>query len=142
MRAAVKRPGPPRRARDDYADAVMSLTGGKGANFSFNGVGGDTINTDPRALAPFGEILAYGYVAGRVPFDPYTAAGKCIAVKSFGPSAFVATGDFARATEAMLDRFRTGPLVEVSKVYSFDEVAEAHHCLDAGSMLGKIALRP
>jgi NADPH2:quinone reductase len=128
--------------RDDYVEAVLALTGGKGANYSFNGVGGDTINRDPQALAPFGEILAYGYVAGRTPFDPYSAAGRCVAVKSFGPSPFVATGDFARATEAMLERFRTGPLMEVTRTFSFDEAAEAHRWLDEGRMLGTIALRP
>jgi NADPH2:quinone reductase len=127
--------------REDYVEAVLSLTGGKGANYSFNGVGGDTINRDPQALAPFGEILAYGYVAGRTPFDPFSA-GKCIAVKSFAPSPFVATGDFERATQAMLERFRTGPLIEVTRTFSFEEVAEAHRCLDEGTMLGKLALRP
>jgi NADPH2:quinone reductase len=127
--------------RDDYVEAVLSLTDGTGANYSFNGVGGDTINRDPQALAPFGEILAYGYVAGKTPFDPF-GSGKCIGVKSFAPSPFVATGDFDRATQAMLDRFHTGPLIEVTKTFSFEEAAEAHRWLDEGKMLGKIALRP
>jgi NADPH2:quinone reductase len=51
--------------RTDYVEEVRRLTGGAGATHSFNGVGGDTINRDPRMPALFGELHCYGYVAAR-----------------------------------------------------------------------------
>ena len=49
----------------DYVARVREITNGIGVTKVFNGVGGDTLNTDFDVLAPFGELQAYGYVAGK-----------------------------------------------------------------------------
>ena len=74
----------------DYVARVKEITGGRGVPFVFNGVGGATINTDVDALAPFGEIQAYGYVAGKQPFDLFRV-GKTLALKTFGADDFFPT---------------------------------------------------
>ena len=66
----------------DYVAAVLQLTGGKGVHFSFNGVGGSTVNTDWKIVAPFGEILLYGYVAGKAALQIFEIA-RTVAVKTF-----------------------------------------------------------
>jgi NADPH2:quinone reductase len=128
-------------SESDYVDEVLKLTSGAGVGFIFNGVGGDTLNRDVDALAPFGEIQAYGYVAGKQPFDVFRTA-KCIALKTFSADDFFPTPMFPAATRAMHDWFRTGPLLEASPILSLENVAEANRRLDRGEVIGKIALRP
>jgi NADPH2:quinone reductase len=123
----------------DYVAAVKEITAGRGVPFVFNGVGGDTINSDVDALAPFGEIQAYGYVAGKQPFDLFRV-GKTLSLKTFGADDFFPTPMFPAATEAMHAWFRSGPMIEPGLVLPLEEVAEANRLLDAGEVLGKIVL--
>jgi NADPH2:quinone reductase len=126
----------------DYITAVLQLTGGKGVNVSFNGVGGSTVNTDWRIVAPFGQIMLYGYVAGKAPLQVFEIA-RTVALKTFSADDFFAVPEYVKgATEALHRRFRDGPLLDVTKVFSLDDVATAHRWLDEGRVIGKIALKP
>ena len=124
-----------------YVAAVKQITGGAGVPFIFNGVGGDTLNTDVDALAKFGEIQAYGYVAGKTPFEVFRT-GKTMALKTFGADDFFPTPMFPAATQAMLDWFETGPLMDPGVVLPLDQVVEANRLLDRGDVLGNIVLTP
>jgi len=123
----------------DYVAAVKEITAGRGVPFVFNGVGGDTINSDVDALAPFGEIQAYGYVAGKRPFDLFRI-GKTLSLKTFGADTFFPTPMWPAATEAMLEWFKSGPMIEPGVVLPLEQVVEANRLLDSGDVLGKIVL--
>jgi NADPH2:quinone reductase len=123
----------------DYVATVMEITAGRGVPFVFNGVGGETINSDVNVLAPFGEIQAYGYVAGKRPFDLFRV-GKTLSLKTFGADNFFPTPMWPAATEAMLEWFRSGPMIEPGVVLPLEQVVEANRLLDAGDVLGKIVL--
>ena len=125
----------------DYVSQVLQLTGGKGVGFVFNGVGGDTLNTDAKIVAPFGEIQAYGYVAGKKPFDVF-GVSHCVVLKTFSADDFFPTPMFQAATQAMREWFLTGPLLEANPILPMAEVAEANRMLDRGDVIGKIALKP
>lgn len=123
----------------DYVARVLELTDGRGVGFVFNGVGGDTLNTDVAIVEPFGEIQAYGYVAGKKPFDVFRSS-RTIALKTFAADDFFKTPMFPAATRAMFDWFETGPLLRVDPILPLEEVAEANRLLDRGEVIGKIAL--
>ena len=125
----------------DYVAEVRALTSGRGVPFIFNGVGGDTLDSDLDVVASFGEIQAYGYVAGKAAFHPFRT-GKTMALKTFAADDFFATPMFPAATRAMLDWFRSGPLIEPGAVLPLAEAAEAHRRLERGDVLGKIVLQP
>jgi NADPH2:quinone reductase len=120
---------------------VRELTGGEGVRFIFNGVGGDTLAMDAEVTAPFGEIQAYGYVAGKKPFDLFRVKHS-IAIKTFSADDFFATPMFPAATEAMHEWFRSGRLLAASVILPLEQAAEANRMLERGEVLGKIALRP
>jgi len=126
--------------RTDYVEEVGRLTGGAGATHSFNGVGGDTINRDPRMLAPFGELHCYGYVAGKVPFDLF-ATDRTLAIKTFNADNYLGSADFAAATAAMHRWFATGLLLDAGEVFPLARAADAHRAIEAGRVLGKIVLQ-
>jgi len=125
----------------DYVASVRDLTDGRGVRFIFNGVGGDTLASDADVTAPFGEIQAYGYVAGKKPFDLFRLKHS-IAIKTFSADDFFATPMFPAATAAMHEWFRSGPLLEARVILPLAEVVEANRMLERGEVLGKIALRP
>jgi NADPH2:quinone reductase len=125
----------------DYVASVRELTQGRGVRFVFNGVGGDTLAADADIVAPFGEIQAYGYVAGKKPLDLFRVRHS-IAIKTFIADDFFATPMFPAATAAMHEWFGSGPLLEATVVLPLDEVVEANRLLERGEVLGKIALRP
>lgn len=127
-------------AHTDYVGEVLRLTGGAGVAYSFNGVGGDTINRDPKVLAPFGELHCYGYVAGKVPFDLF-ATDRTLSIKTFNADNFLGTPHFAVATEAMHRWFASGPLLEAGEVFPLARAADAHRAIEAGNVLGKIVLQ-
>lgn len=126
---------------ESYVETVLAITDRQGVPFVFNGVGGDTLNSDIDVLAPFGELQAYGYVAGKTPFDVFRAA-KCIALKTFSADDFFKTPMFPAATQAMHEWFASRPMIEPGLILPLEEVAEANRRLDRGDVLGKIALKP
>jgi NADPH2:quinone reductase len=128
-------------SHEDYVARVGEITGGRGVGYVFNGVGGETLNTDVEVVAPFGEIQAYGYVAGKTKFDVFRI-GKTVALKTFGADDFFSTAMFPAATAAMQAWFESGPMIEAGLILPLDQVAEANRLLDRGEVLGKIALRP
>jgi NADPH2:quinone reductase len=127
--------------QEDYVARVLDQTGGTGVGYVFNGVGGDTLNSDVEVLAPFGELQAYGYVAGKKPFDVFRVS-KCIALKTFAADDFFRTPMVPAATAAMHAWFAEGRADQAAMVLPLDEVAEANRLLVRGDVLGKIALQP
>lgn len=125
----------------DYVAEVTRITGGRGVGYSFNGVGGETLNRDFDVLQPFGELQAYGYVAGKSSFDAFRL-GKTIALKTFSADNYLPTEMFTAATAAMDAWLRTATLRGVDVILPLADVVEANRRLDAGQVLGKIALRP
>lgn len=128
-------------SNENYVPKVLEITGGDGVPYVFNGVGGDTVNTDVEVLAPFGELQAYGYVAGKKPFDIFRVS-KCIALKTFSADDFFRTPMFPAATQAMQEWFASGAASQAAMVLPLEDVAEANRLLDRGDVLGKIALQP
>ncbi len=126
---------------NDYVTAVLDLTAGRGVDFSFNGVGGPTLDRDPLAVCTFGEIHAYGYVAGKSSFNPFSVP-KSVSLKTFAADDFLTTRSFRDATETMYEWFRSRPLLDVTKVFDLGDAALAHHWIESGRAIGKIALRP
>jgi len=123
-----------------YPEAVRSIVPG-GVEIIFNGVGGPTVNLDPKAIAPFGEIHLYGYVAGKPDLRLFEIS-HCVAIKTFSADDFLPLPSFRAATEAMYEWFRTGPLLDVGQVFPLAEAALAHRRLDEGRVIGKLALKP
>ncbi|TGQ96162.1 zinc-binding dehydrogenase, partial [Mesorhizobium sp. M4B.F.Ca.ET.200.01.1.1] len=53
-------------SRDNFAEAVMRLTGGRGANVAYDAVGNDTFAGSLAALAVRGHLVSFGQASGPV----------------------------------------------------------------------------
>lgn len=54
----------------DIREAVLDLTGGRGADVIFDPVGGDVFDQSLRCIAPDGRIVPMGFASGRIPQIP------------------------------------------------------------------------
>ena len=128
-------------ASGDYASAAQEEARQAPIQYSFNGVGGETVRQDCTLLAPLGELLCFGSVAGKRPVD-FFALNRSLVIKSFSANDFFGTPAFAEATDAMHAWFQRGPLLDVGRVFPLAEAAAAHRALEAGDFVCKIALQP
>lgn len=56
--------------KQDFREAVLEITGGRGADVVFDPVGGDIFDNSLRCIAPLGRILPIGFASGRIPAIP------------------------------------------------------------------------
>lgn len=56
--------------QDNFRDAVMEITGGKGVNACYDPVGGDVFKNSMRCLAVEGRIMPVGFASGEIPNIP------------------------------------------------------------------------
>ncbi|EWY41667.1 NADPH:quinone oxidoreductase [Skermanella stibiiresistens SB22] len=121
--------------KEDYVDAIMRETGGRGVDVVFDTIGGDTLSRSPDALAQLGRVVTIVDIAR--PQNVIQAWGKNASYH------FV----FTRQNRGKLDELSA--LVErgqlrphVGAVYSLDEIPLAHARLESpnNGLRGKIAI--
>lgn len=121
--------------KEDYVDAVMRETGGRGVDVVFDTIGGDTLSRSPDALAQLGRVVTIVDIAK--PQNLIQAWGKNASYH------FV----FTRQHRGKLDELRA--LIErgqlrphVGAVYSLADIPLAHARLESpnNGIRGKIAI--
>ena len=121
--------------KEDYVDAIMRETGGRGVDVVFDTIGGDTLSRSPDALAQLGRVVTIVDIAQ--PQNVIQAWGKNASYH------FV----FTRQNRGKLDELRA--LIErgqlkphVGAVYSLADIPLAHARLESPKhgVQGKIAI--
>lgn len=121
--------------KEDYVDAVLRETGGRGVDVVFDTIGGNTLTHSPDALAQLGRVVSIVDIAQ--PQNLIQAWGKNASYH------FV----FTRQNRGKLDELSA--LVErgqlrphVGAVYSLADIPAAHARLESGNngLRGKIAI--
>jgi NADPH:quinone reductase-like Zn-dependent oxidoreductase len=122
--------------RVDIVDAVRELTDGAGADLVLDMVGGPGQERLRRATRPGGTLVTAGFLDPRP-----TPAPQDTALTAFGYRSFDHTLDpvVVRRMAAFLDAgVRHGALrPAVDKVFTLDDVVEAHRHLEKGTHTGK-----
>lgn len=130
----------------DWISEVKAITGGRGVNYIFNPVAGDTISQDMEVLATLGHIVIFGFLAGVGESNLQAEAVKHFSkAPTISYSEIYATffSDFPlvkaslQKVYALLDQGKIAP-VYTSKPLS--EAAQAHDLLESGKVLGKLLL--
>lgn len=126
-------------------EAILELTGGRGADIHYDPVGGDTFNTCMRSIAPGGRILVVGFIGGQ----PYaTAATNIILVKMISVIG-VEYGVFQRnfPEEAAREREEMKALAEknllkpvISKIFPITQFHDALSHVADRNVVGKTVL--
>ncbi|MGH7460489.1 MAG: quinone oxidoreductase family protein [Longimicrobiales bacterium] len=132
--------------REEVAPAVKRMTGGRGVDIVYDGVGKATFDQSLASLVPRGMLVSFGQSSGPVPpFDPLQL--------SRGGSLFLTRPTLAHytATRAeMLGRANdlfawigAGELnVRIGAEYPLASAADAHRALEGRLTTGKVLLLP
>jgi NADPH2:quinone reductase len=131
----------------DYAfvDELMSLSGGKGVDLAFDGVGAATLAATIKGLAIGGTVVVIGQASGPAPaISPSLLTPR--ANRLAGGSIFTYTRDSAelqRRAGIVIDAIRAGWLrVGEGTAYELERVADAHRAIEERHTRGKLYLTP
>ncbi|NUT32752.1 MAG: quinone oxidoreductase [Hamadaea sp.] len=131
---------------EPFAPQVKNLTGGRGVDVVYDGVGQATFEGDLESLRPRGMLALYGAASGPVPpFDlqRLPGAGSLVVTRP-------TLGHFVADRDELLGRahdlfgwLADGTLtVTVSQTYPLADARQAHEDLEARRTTGKLLLLP
>jgi NADPH2:quinone reductase len=131
---------------DEVVDAVRRVTGERGADVVYDGVGAATFDDSLRALRPRGTMVLYGAASGQVPpFDPQrlNAGGSLFLTRPTLQHYVADRGELLWRAGDLFSWIAAGVLdVRVGGEYPLADVARAHEDLAARRTTGKLLLIP
>jgi NADPH2:quinone reductase len=132
--------------QEDFLEAVRRLTGGRGVNVVYDGVGKSTAEKSLDCLAPRGMMVFFGNASGPVdPIDPLvlTRKGSLFLTR---PTLFDYIPDRTSLdlrSADVLNAVAAGSLhVRIGQTFALAEAAEAHRALEGRKTTGKVLLLP
>jgi len=129
----------------DFGARVAELTGGRGVDVAYDGVGGTTLSKTFACVRPFGVVASIGQAAGPIPPVNVGDLGPRRSLSLARPSVMAylnETEAYRSAAEAVLAGIESGMLKVSSQSYGLSEAARAHADLEAGRTSGALYLKP
>ena len=128
------------------AQQVRELTGGKGVEVSFDGVGQETWETSINATARRGLVISYGNASGPVSGVNLALLAQKGSLYVSRPTLFDYYHNAAERTagaQYVFDMFAQG-IVEmtIGQRYALEDAAQAHRDLEARQTIGSSVLIP
>jgi NADPH:quinone reductase len=133
-------------AQQDFEAETKRLTGGKGVDVVYDGVGKSTFEKDLNILRPRGYLVLFGGASGPVPaFDPIELSQKgslFLTRPSLGHH--IATREeLTRRASDVFQMISSGKLsLRIEHVYPLKDAQQAHRDLEARKTTGKLLLIP
>lgn len=131
---------------DNFVEKVRELTGGRGVDVVYDGVGKDTFEPSLDCLKPRGLMVSFGNASGpvSVPNLGILASKGSLYVTRPTTAAYLRTGDdVRRAAKALFGAVADGSIkVTIGARYPLAEVAKAHEALESRQTTGSTVLLP
>jgi len=132
--------------RQDFEPEVKRLTGGKGVEVVYDGVGNATFEKNLNVMRLRGMLVLYGMSSGSVlPVDPSKLLEKgSLYMARTTLAHFTATREELLArTSALFGMIAEGKLkLRIAKTYPLKEAPQAHQDMEARKLVGKLLLIP
>jgi NADPH2:quinone reductase len=132
--------------RQDFETEVKRITGSKGVEVVYDGVGRATFEKNLNVMRLRGMLVVYGMSSGAVPpVDPAKLSEKgSLYMARTTLAHFTATREELLArTSALFSMIADGKLkVRIAKKYPLAEAAQAHRDMEARTLAGKLLLVP
>jgi NADPH2:quinone reductase len=133
-------------AKQDFEAEVKRLTGGKGLQVVYDGVGKTTFDKGFNVLAPRGMMVLYGAASGPVPpVDPMRleGAGSLFLTRPSGRHYTAKREELLARAGDVFSWIADGKLeVRIGGRYPLDEARKAHEDLEGRRTTGKLLLLP
>ena len=129
----------------DLVGEVARLTGGRGVDVAYDGIGGDMLARTLQCVRRFGTIASIGQAAGPIPPVPVELLGPQRALSLARPSVMAYAADlesYGLAAADLLAVMTQGVSAHVGGEYGLSEAGRAHADLEAGRTSGSLLLMP
>lgn len=130
--------------KENFAEKVRELTGGKGVDVVMDAVGADTFEGSLDSLKPLGMMISFGNASGSVPPMNIGILGQKGSLKITRPTLFTHIADHASCQEMASNLFakvQSGDVkIRIDQRFALDDVAEAHRVLEARQTTGSTVL--
>jgi NADPH:quinone reductase-like Zn-dependent oxidoreductase len=130
---------------ENFAEAAMRLTAGRGVDVVYDAVGKDTFERSLHALAPRGHLVSFGQASGNVgAYSIDNLASRSVTLSRPNYSHYTDTPEKLNAqTERLFAALRAGILVaERPTSYPLAEARTAHADLESRRTVGALVLIP
>lgn len=132
--------------REDFAGRVGELTGGRGVDVVYDGVGKDTFEGSLDSLRPRGLLVSYGSASGAVSIPDLGILGRKGSLYVTRPtigSYFGRAEDYRAGASALFGAMLSGAVrIDVNQRLPLEAAAEAHRALEARETTGQTVLLP
>jgi NADPH2:quinone reductase len=133
-------------SEQDFEAEVKRLTGGRGVQVVYDGVGRTTFEKGLRCLAPRGLMVLYGQASGPVaPLDPQelSARGSLFLTRPTLAHYMLTRAELIARANDVFGWIRDGKLtLRVDREYALADAAQAHLALEGRETSGKVLLIP
>ena len=131
---------------EDWVARVREITGGKGCDVVYDGVGRDTFPGSLDCLRPKGLWASFGNASGNVPPFEIGLLGAKGCLFATRPSLFVYTAkreDLVANAADLMDMVAKGAVrIDVNQTYALSQAAQAHRDLEGRKTTGSTVLLP
>jgi NADPH2:quinone reductase len=130
---------------DEVPSKVRELTGGRGVDVVFDGVGRATWLGSLDSLRPRGLHVSYGNASGKigeVDFGILAAKGSLYTTRPTLFDYYASDADFAAGTRRVLDMLAGALKVEIDQRYALADAVQLHHDLEARRTTGSTVIVP
>ncbi|MCX9154920.1 quinone oxidoreductase [Niveibacterium sp. 24ML] len=132
--------------RENFAERVRALTGGRGVAVVYDSIGKDTFMDSLASLQPLGMMVSYGNATGPVPPFDLSVLAKLGSLFLTRPSLFAYTAkrsDLLAMSSELFEVVQNGAVkIEVRQRYALADAAQAHRDLEARRTTGSTILVP
>ena len=133
-------------SEEDFVDRVRELTGGKGVQVVYDGVGKATCERSLDCLAPRGMMVNFGNASGMVPpIDPMVLnrKGSLYLTRPTLVNYTATRGELVETANDLFDVVGSGAVkIEVRQTYPLKDAAQAHRDLEDRKTTGSTVLIP
>ncbi|MDA0786532.1 MAG: quinone oxidoreductase [Proteobacteria bacterium] len=128
--------------KEDFADAVLDITGGAGVPVVYDAVGADAYAGNLRALAPRGWFVNYGHASGPPPIDALELNQKSLIFTKASMKDYTAVPAERDAMMAEVVAAISDGTVKanITGSYELADIAEAHAALDSRMTTGALVV--
>jgi NADPH2:quinone reductase len=132
--------------QQDFETETKRLTGNKGVDVIYDGIGKTTFDKDLNILRPRGYLVLFGAASGPVPpVDPIklTQKGSLFLTRPSLAHYTATREELLHRANEVLNMVADGSLkLRIDRVYKLEEAAQAHRDLEARKTTGKVLLVP
>jgi NADPH2:quinone reductase len=133
-------------SHQDFEAETKRLTGGKGVDVVYDGVGKTTFDKDLNILRPRGYLVLFGAASGAVPpFDLVTLSrkGSLYVTRPILDNYIATHEEFQQRAAQVLNMISNGTVkLRIEHIYPLRDAQQAHRDLEARKTTGKLLIIP